>query len=331
MTQAVPTHVTAAIRGQAGLEFARIARPVPGPDDVLVRVHAVALNRADLGVLAGHMHGSIGGPGTVLGMEWAGEVVELGARVTGHAIGDRVMGFGAGAFAEYAAADRGRVLPIPAGMDYPRAATLAVALFTMHDAVVTNGRLQRGESVLVQGASSGVGLMAMQIARHLGARQVIGSSTDPGRRARLTQFGADLAIDTKDAGWPQRVLEATGGPGVDLVVDQLSGATVNGSLAATRVKGRIVNVGRLAGMKAEFDFDLHALRRIDYVGVTFRTRTPDEVREIGRRMWQDLGPAVADGTLALPIAASFPFDRLGDAFELMKANGHFGKIVVTVR
>jgi NADPH2:quinone reductase len=84
-------------------------------------------------------------------------------------------------------------------------------------------------------------------------------------------------------------------------------------------------------MKAEFDFDLHALRRIDYIGVTFRTRTADEVREIRRRMWDELGPAVADGTLSLPIAASFPFDRLGDAFELMKANGHFGKIVVTLR
>jgi NADPH2:quinone reductase len=331
MTQAVPTHVIAAIRGHSGLEFARIPPPVPGPDDVLVRVHAVALNRADLGVLAGHMHGSVGGPGTVLGMEWAGEVVEVGARVTGHVIGDRVMGFGAGAFAEYTVSDRGRVMPVPPGMDYARAATLPVALLTMHDALVTNGRLQRGESVLVQGASSGVGLMAMQIARHLGARQVIGSSTDPARRARLAQFGADLAIDTTDARWSQLVLEATDGLGVDLVIDQLSGSTVNGSMAATRVKGRIVNVGRLAGMKAEFDFDLHALRRIDYVGVTFRTRTPDEVREIRRRMWEDLAPAVTDGTLSLPIAATFPFDQLGDAFGLMKANRHFGKIVVTVR
>ncbi len=331
MTHAVPNDVNAAIRGHAGLEFARIPRPVPGPDDVLVRVHAVALNRADLGVLAGHMHGKVGGPGTVLGMEWAGEVAEVGARVTEHAIGDRVMGFGAGAFAEYTVCDRGRVLPVPAGMDDARAATLPVALLTMHDALVTNGRMQRGDSVLVLGASSGVGLMAMQIARHLGARRVIGSSTDPARRARLTQFGADLAIDTTDARWPQHVLEATGGQGVDLVVDQLSGATVDGSMAATRVKGRIVNVGRLAGMRAEFDFDLHALRRIDYIGVTFRTRTPDEVREISRRMWEDLAPAVADGTLGLPIAATFPFDRLGDAFELMKANRHFGKIVVSVR
>jgi NADPH2:quinone reductase len=330
MTDAAPPFINAAIRGQSGLEFARIARPVPGADDVLIRVRAVALNRADLGVLAGHMHGSIGGPGTVLGMEWAGDVVAVGERVTGHAPGDRVMGFGAGAFAEYAVSDRGRVLPIPAGMDYTQAATLPVALLTMHDAVVTNGRLRRGESVMVQGASSGVGLMAMRIARHLGAQRVIGSSTNAARRARLHEFGADLAIDTADAGWPAQVLEATGGQGVDLVVDQLSGATVNGSLAATKVLGRIVNVGRLAGMKGEFDFDLHALRRIQYIGVTFRTRSLDEVREIGRRMWSDLAPAVADGTLSLPISATFPFERLGDAFATMKANLHFGKIVVTV-
>jgi len=330
MNSPLPSPIDAAIRGQTGLEFARIARPVPGPDDVLIRVRAVALNRADLGVLAGHMHGNLGGPGTVLGMEWAGEVVEVGERVTGHAPGDRVMGFGAGAFAEFTVSDRGRVLPMPVGMDYTQAATLPVALLTMHDALVTNGRLRRGESVLVQGASSGVGLMAMRIARHLGAQTVIGSSTNAERRARLHEFGADHAIDTSDAGWPSRVLELTGGQGVDLVIDQLSGATVNGSLAATKVLGRIVNVGRLAGMKAEFDFDLHALRRIQYIGVTFRTRSPDEVREIRRRMWDDLAPAVADGTLLLPISATFPFERLGDAFAMMKANLHFGKIVVTV-
>ncbi|MFN9772020.1 MAG: zinc-binding alcohol dehydrogenase family protein [Burkholderiales bacterium] len=330
MTASPPDTMNAAIRGQTGLEFARIARPMPGADDVLIRVRAVALNRADLGVLAGHMHGNLGGPGTVLGMEWAGDVVEVGERVTGHVPGDRVMGFGAGAFAEYTVSDRGRVLPIPADMDYAQAATLPVALLTMHDALVTNGRLRRGESVLVQGASSGVGLMAMRIARHLGAQTVIGSSTDPERRARLHEFGATLAIDTSDTGWPARVLDATGGQGVDLVVDQLSGATVNGSLAATKVLGRIVNVGRLAGMKAEFDFDLHALRRIQYIGVTFRTRSVDEVREIRRRMWDELAPAVSDGTLSLPISTTFPFERLGDAFATMKANLHFGKIVVTV-
>lgn len=330
MTQPAQNTHDAAILGETGLEFVRIPRPVPGSDNVLVRVRAVALNRADLGVLAGHMHGSIGGPGTVLGMEWSGDVVEVGEGVTEHVPGDRVMGFGAGAFAEYTVSDRGRVLPMPAGLDHVRAATLPVALLTMHDALVTNGRLRRGESVLVQGASSGVGLMALRMARHLGALRVIGSSTDTTRRARLHEFGADLAIDTTDPGWPDQVREATGGQGVDLVIDQLSGDTVNGSMAATRVQGRVVNVGRLAGVNAAFDFDLHALRRIHYVGVTFRTRSVDEVREIRRRMWDDLEPAVADGTLALPVSATFPFERLGDAFAMMKANQHFGKIVVKV-
>ena len=320
----------AALRGDAGLVFAEIPRPDPGPDEVLVHVRAAALNRADLGVLAGRMHGSAGGTGTVLGMEWAGEVVAVGAAVTGHAPGDRVMGFGGAAFAEYTRADRGRVLPIPAGIGFEQAAALPVALMTMHDAVAVNGRLRDGESVLVLGASSGVGLMALRIARHLGAAQVIGTSTDPTRRAGLPAFGADLAIDTSLPDWPERVREATGGRGVDLVVDQLAGPTVAGSLVAAAIRGRIVNVGRLAGMSGEIDFDLHALKRIDYIGVTFRTRSVDEVRELSRRMWADLEPAVAGGTLSLPVSEVFPFERLGDAFATMAANRHFGKIVVTL-
>ena len=320
----------AALRGEAGLMFGEIPRPDPGPDEVLVRVRAAALNRADLGVLDGRMHGSAGGTGTVLGMEWAGEVVAVGAAVTGHAPGDRVMGFGGAAFAEYARADRGRVLPIPAGLGFEQAAALPVALMTMHDAVAVNGRLRAGESVLVLGASSGVGLMALRIARHLGAAQVIGTSTDPTRRAGLAAFGADLAIDTAMPDWPERVREATGGRGVDLVIDQLAGPTVAGSLVAAAIRGRIVNVGRLAGMSGEIDFDLHALKRIEYIGVTFRTRSVDEVRELSRRMWADLEPAVADGTLGLPVSEVFPFERLGDAFATMAANRHFGKIVLTL-
>ena len=130
--------------------------------------------------------------------------------------------------------------------------------------------------------------------------------------------------------WPERVREASGGRGVDLVIDQLAGPTVAGSLAAAAIRGRIVNVGRLAGMSGEIDFDLHALKRIEYIGVTFRTRSVDEVRELSRRMWADLEPAVADGTLRLPVSEVFPFERLGDAFATMAANRHFGKIVVTL-
>jgi NADPH2:quinone reductase len=331
MNQTLPDTMRAAIRDDTGLAFARIARPTPGAEDVLVQVHAVALNRADLGVLAGHKHGSIGGPGTVLGMEWAGVVVQAGEKVTKLKPGDRVMGSGAAAFAEYAVSHEGRVHPIPASLDFVQATTLPVALQTMHDALVTNGRLKAGESVLIQGASSGVGLMGLQIARHLGAAVVIGSSTNPERRERLREFGADLAIDSSDPDWPEQVREATGGRGVDLIIDQLSGSTLNASMSASAIRGRIVNVGRLAGVRAEFNFDLHALKRIDYIGVTFRTRSVEEVAEIGRRMWRDLEPAVTDGTLALPISATFPFEQLADAFAMMSANRHFGKISVVLQ
>ena len=320
----------ALVLGPDGPSITDAPIPAPGPEEVLVRVRACGLNRADLGMASGVRHGAAGGAGAVLGMEWAGEVAAVGERVTGFRAGDRVMGSGAGAFAEYAVADWGRVVPIPsASMSFEQAATLPVALQTMHDAVVTHGQVAPGGAVLVQGASSGVGLMAMQIARLRGAAIVIGSSTDTGRRARLTGFGATLAIDSRDPDWVAQVLQATGGRGVDLIVDQVSGTTANQNLAATRVLGRIVNVGRLGGMRGDFDFDLHALRRITYVGVTFRTRSMAEVREIISRMRADLGDAISSGALSLPIDRVFPLDDALAALAHMKANQHFGKVVLS--
>jgi NADPH2:quinone reductase len=215
-------------------------------------------------------------------------------------------------------------------MNFEEAATLPVALATMHNAVVTNGALQAGQSVLIQGASSGVGLMAMQIAKLKGAKTVIGSSTDATRRGRLKEFGADLAVDSSDPGWVDQVLKATGGEGVDLIVDQVSGKVANQNLAATKIKGRIVNVGRLGGTRAEFNFDLHAARRINYIGVTFRTRSIEEIREIFDEVRKDIWPAVESRKLQLPIDKVFAFDDIGKAFEHMEANRHLGKIVVTL-
>jgi NADPH2:quinone reductase len=215
-------------------------------------------------------------------------------------------------------------------MNFEDAATLPVALATMHNAVVTNGALQAGQSVLIQGASSGVGLMALQIAKLKGASLVIGSSTDAMRRGRLKEFGADLAVDSSDPGWVDQVLKATNGEGVDLIVDQVSGKVASQNLAATRVKGRIVNVGRLGGTHADFNFDLHAARRINYIGVTFRTRTIEEIREIFDEVRKDIWPAVEQRKLQLPIDRVFAFDDIGKAFAHMDANKHLGKIVVTL-
>jgi NADPH2:quinone reductase len=320
------------VYGANGAEITDVAKPSPKGTQVLVRVRACGLNRADLGMTKGHVHGSAGGVGSVLGMEWAGEIVELGPDAKGVQPGDRVMGSGGAAFAEYTLADHGRLFRIPANanMNFEEAATLPIATTTMHNAVVTVGQLQPGQSVLIQGASSGVGLMAMQIAKFKGASRVIGSSTNAGRRERLKEFGADLAIDSSDPNWVKQVLEATGGEGVDLIVDQVSGMVASQNLAATRIKGRIVNVGRLGGTHADFNFDLHAARRINYIGVTFRTRSIEEIREIFREAQSDLWPAVESRKLQLPIDKVFAFDDIGKAFERMEANQHLGKIVVTL-
>lgn len=318
------------VYGANGAEITDVAKPSPKGTQVLVRVRACGLNRADLGMTKGHAHGSAGGVGAVLGMEWAGEVVELGPDARGVQPGDRVMGSGGAAFAEYTLADHGRLFRIPASanMNFEEAATLPIAITTMHNAVVTVGGLQPGQSVLIQGASSGVGLMAMQIARFKGAKRVIGSSTNAARRARLKEFGADLAINSSDPNWVKQVLEATGGEGVDLIVDQVSGKVASQNLAATKVKGRIVNVGRLGGTHADFNFDLHAARRISYIGVTFRTRSIEEIRDIFKEAQSDLWSAVESRKLQLPIDKVFAFDDIGKAFERMEANEHLGKIVV---
>jgi len=320
------------VYGANGAEIRDVAKPAPKGPQVLVRVRACGLNRADLGMTKGHAHGSAGGAGTVLGMEWAGEIADVGPEAKGVKVGDRVMGSGSAAFAEYTLADHGRLFHIPASanMSYEDAATLPVALATMHNAVVTNGALRPGQSVLIQGASSGVGLMALQIAKLKGAKIVIGSSTDAMRRGRLKEFGADLAVDSSDPGWVDQVREATGGEGVDLIVDQVSGKVASQNLAATKIKGRIVNVGRLGGTHADFNFDLHAARRITYIGVTFRTRSIEEIREIFGEVKKDIWGAVEQRRLQLPIDKVFAFDEIGKAFEHMEANKHLGKIVVTL-
>jgi NADPH:quinone reductase len=321
----------AAVLGETGVELRDLPKPVPKPNEVLIRVHATSLNRADLLVASGHQHGALGGVGARLGLECAGEVEAIGGEVLGIKAGDRVMSSAPGGHAEYAVTDWGRVHRIPANnMTYAQAACFPVALQTMHNAIVTAGRLKRGETLMIQGASSGVGLMGMQIGKLMGAALVIGTSTNPARRARLKEFGCDLALDSGAPNWPEDVKQATQGKGIDLIVDQVSAGVANQNLEAVAILGRIVNVGRLGGMKGEFNFDLHALKRVDYIGVTFRTRTPEEVRAINQAMRADLWPAVEAGKLSLPIDKTFPLDKIAEALAMMGANQHFGKIVITV-
>jgi NADPH:quinone reductase len=316
--------VKAVVAGEKGAEIRDLPKPEPGANEVVIRARASSLNRADL------LAASRGG-GARIGLECSGEVEAVGGGVTGIKPGDRVLASAAGGFAEYVVTDAGRVHRIPANnMTYEQAACLPVALQTMHNAVVTAGRLKRGETLLMQGASSGVGLMGMQIGKLMGASVVMGTSTNSERRARLGEFGCDLALDSRDPKWPDEVKKETGGKGVDVIVDMISAGVANQNLDAAAVLGRIVNVGRLGGNKGEFNFDVHALKRIDYIGVTFRTRSIDEIREINRLMRADLWPAVEAGKLSLPIYKTYLLDDIADALAVMKANQHFGKIAISI-
>ena len=314
---------------EEGVRVQNVETPKPKENEVLVKVFACGLNRADLVVADGGAHGASGGPGTIVGMEFSGEVIELGSNVKNYSIGDRVMCSGTSAWAEYAVADHGRVIKIPNNnMDYLKASTYPIALATMHNAIITAGNFAKGQSVLIQGASSGVGLMGLQISKYLGAKIVIGTSTKPDKFEKLKSFGADLVLNSKDPDWVDQVLSATDNKGVDLIIDQLSGYTVNQNMMATKVKGKIVNVGRLAGGITEFNCDLHALRRINYEGVTFRTRSIQEIRDVYSNMWNDFEKIVVSGELSLPIEKVFDFNDVGKALDYMRENQHFGKLVL---
>src|SRR6202451_276313 len=204
----------AAVVGEKGAEVRDLPKPDPKPNEVLIRVRASSLNRADLLVASGHQHGSVGGIGARIGLECSGEIEAVGSEVKDFKAGDRGLA-APGGFAEYAVTDAARAHRIPGNnMTYEQAACLPVALQTMHNAVVTAGRLKRGETLLIQGASSGVGLMGMQTGKLMGASLVLGTSTNAKRRAGLKDYGCDVAIDTAKPDWPEDVKKATGGKGV---------------------------------------------------------------------------------------------------------------------
>lgn len=305
-----------------GLRLVERPRPEPKPTEILVRTRAIGVNRIDLHTLAAPAD-------QVIGMEWSGEVVEVGAQCQGFRVGDRVMGTGPAAYAEYVVTDYGRAAPLShQELDWAAAASSMLGLQTMHDALVTRGRLRPGDAVLMQGAASVMGLIGMQIAKLLGAGVVLGTSGHAERRGRLKDFGCDVAIDSSQDDWSRKVLDATDGRGAEIVIDNVCGSAFNQCMAAAALEGRLVNVGRLGGATAPFDFNLHALRRLEFIGVTFRTRSVEQVRSINTQMLADLGPMLSDGGPRVPIARRFAFDEATQALDTLRRSEHFGKLVL---
>ena len=315
--------------GDDGVEIKDLPNPEPTSEQVLVKVKSCGLNRSDLLETQGQSFGHTGGDTKIIGGEFAGEIVELGEGVEDLKVGDKVMCRGGSGWAEYAVANHKRAIKFnPEQISWEQAASIQGNLQTMHDAIVTNGKFISGQSVFIQGASSGVGIIGLQIAKALGASLILGSSTNQNKLSKLSSYGADILIDTSKENWLDKVLDVTEGKGVDVLIDMLSGDFVNKNMEATKINGHFINIGRLAGMNGNFNYDLHAKRRLHYVGTTGRTRSVEENLDVARVANKDLWDHVVDGKIRHVIFKTFRLNEASDALNIMNENRHFGKLVL---
>ena len=312
----------------ATLDLRDVPQPEPGAGQVLVRMRAAALNRGEF--IIGHgLHGK---PGTAkaIGMEGAGDVVALGSAVTTLKTGDRVMGRCPAAFSEYAVMDVREAMPVPATLSWEEAASIPLTFLVVYDMLVLQGRLAAGEWLLINGVSSGVGVAALQMARALGAK-VIGTSGSADKLARLKPLGLEVALCTRSADFHDDVMQATGGKGVNLVVNTVGGSVFAENVRCAAFEARLATVGYVDGvLKAEIDIEALHARRLTLFGVSNKQRTPDQRAQSLPAFVADVLPALADGRIKPLVDRIFPFAELAAAKACMEANQHLGKIVLTI-
>lgn len=304
--------------------------PVPEvrPGDLLVKVWAAGVNRADLLQRQGYYGRQTYGESDLLGLEVAGEVVDVGAHVTDIRPGDRVMGIvGGGAYAEFARVDRGMAVPIPESLDYVGAAAVMESFVTAWEAAVHLGETASGSAVLIHAAAGGVGSAGVQIAHALGAR--VFATANAARRAEVLALGAEAVFDYRSEDFEQGVRDATGGRGVDVIVDFVGGDYLARNLRSLAPGGRLVQVGLLGGQdSAAIPLSVLLHNHLRLIGTVMKSRTADEKRAMVRRFAEDALPMFADGRLKPLAGQVFPLAQAAEAHRAMEAGGGFGKIVL---
>lgn len=307
-------------------------RPIPQPaaGEVLIRVAAAGVNRPDVLQRAGMYPPPPGAP-DYPGLEVAGEIAALGSGVNRWKIGDRVCALVAGGgYATYCLAPAEQCLPVPAGMDMAEAAALPENWFTVWTNVADRGRLAAGESILVHGGASGIGVAAIQLAKLLGAGRIFATAGTDEKCRYCEELGAEKAINYKTEDFQARILELTDGKGVDVILDMVGGRYFTPNIKSLAEDGRLVIIAVQGGPKGEGDLSLVMRKRLTVTGSTLRPRPVAFKGEIARALEEKVWPGFADGRLKAVIDSRFPLDQAAAAHARIDHADHVGKIMLTV-
>ncbi|MGA0237239.1 MAG: NAD(P)H-quinone oxidoreductase [Acidimicrobiales bacterium] len=314
--------------GPEVLQIRSVPDPVPGPEELLVDVVSTAVNRADLL----QRMGLYPGPPMlheIPGLEFAGRVVAVGERVTGHSIGDAVMGIqNGGCYAEMLTVHERQAMPVPDVLSLADAGAFPEVFITAWDALVRQGGLTSGRWALVHAGASGVGTAAIQIVKTLGARVAVTASA--GKHDVCHGLGADVVIDYANEDFVDVVRQATGGAGVDVVLDVIGGDYLPRNVAVVALGGRIIQVGVMAAKPVAFDVGTLLMKRASVTGTTLRARPIEEKIAISQEFAAQLLPHVATGALLPVIDSRYSLDDVAEAHRRMEQNANAGKLVLDV-
>jgi putative PIG3 family NAD(P)H quinone oxidoreductase len=319
----------AAPGGPEQLKIARRALPKPGDEEVLVKVAAAGVNRPDVMQRQGR-YPPPAGASDLPGLEVAGEIVALGAKVSGLSIGDKVTALlPGGGYAEYAVAAAPLCLPVPGGISMVEAAAIPETFFTVWTNLFDRGRCKAGDTVLIHGGTSGIGTTAIQLAAAWGARVFATAGSDAKARA-CERFGAVRGINYHTEDFVEVIRADTKGAGVDVTLDMVAGSYLARNLEIAALEGRVVVISLLGGSRAEINLGTILTKRLTLTGSTLRTRTVAQKAEVAAAVRKNIWPLLAAGRVRPVIHATFPLAEAGEAHRLMETSNHIGKIVLTI-
>jgi putative PIG3 family NAD(P)H quinone oxidoreductase len=315
--------------GPEVFELREMPTPEPQADQIRVRVHATALNRADLLQRTGRYPAPFGTPQDIPGLEFAGEIDAIGPQVEHLRPGQRVFGIvGGGAYAEYLVTHERMVVPIPPNLSYEDAAAVPEAFITAHDALFTQAQLNPGERVLVHAVGSGVGTAAVQLIKAVGATSY-GTARTASKLATAQSLGLEVALHADT--WATDLAEHTHDGGVHVVLDFVGGSYLHNNLQALAPRGRMVLLGTMAGNKAEIDLGTVMRKRLQIMGSVLRSRPLEEKIAATQAFKQQVVPLLAHGVVRPVVDRTFPLHEATDAHRYMEANSNIGKIVLRIQ